>query len=211
MNIILKNGRLYDKKYNSEELVDVTSEAEKYLINSNIDCSEAVLGDVIELFRNNEILKSIFVERRKKVYENCDFKDSRMERALNSNSVIQEFLDYYEDMTRNDIQREIREKFDNKSFSRVELYNVVDKHSYKIDEDLYGYIDGFEQPYTLSLDSINRHYLSPLTIGNYIYSEEEDKKVFTPVNKKINLMTLLKGVTSTLNEMVLHGKEIEMY
>lgn len=222
MNIYLKNGRIYAHEFQSENLVDVTSEAEKYLFGSNVICEESVLGDVIELFVNNQLLQKIFLDKKKIVTQNRKFEDERIERILKSECMTSKFVKHFKNLSREEILKEIQEKYDMEPSSiEVVFRRDFDINNRLEDSELIASMIDNSENYALSLDSVTKFYLSPLKIKSFVFVKNptkndadnlDDNNVIShPYMKSITLGEFLLGVVSTLNEMTINGDQSELF
>lgn len=208
MILYIKNGSLLTKRFKCEELVDITHEAERYLFDTTIDCSEAIVGDLFEILNKNETLRKIFTEKRTEVYKDYNFGSERLNNAvLKDDKSLKKFINHYKDKTREEIQKEI----DNCNVEDVELKEIELEITYELNSissvvDMVG-IGLDETRYSLSLSSIDKKYFIPLVIRYYkeVTDDETGEEYFEQFDGQISTLKFFHEIFKNLDEMILEN------
>lgn len=210
MIVYLKNGSLWIKDFSEDHFIDITQEGEKYLFGTNIDCSEAILGDFFKVLNKNSHLRAIFVEDRKKAYKNMSFKNLEMQHSLLQPSQLSQFLHFYGSKTDNEIHNLCLQQ--NKTLDHLEFEVVKEDIDNSISIDFVGVRDG--EIFSMSLSPVDGLYYTPLKIKFYteFYQHTQKyKKERKDTKSKLPTHQFFYELTKNLNEMILKSHNEALY
>lgn len=205
MELILRDGKLWKKKYNSEELVDVTSEGEKYLFHTTLDSSFATVKDFFKVLNSNIHLKEIFGVRATKEYETVVFPDERVKEILCGKGVVLEFLEYYKDKTDDQVNELIRNsRAQNSDYFELEIISDFDESGNYIDTNIDFVGVASDIRYSMSMASIDPYYFTPIKVKHYkSYYGDDGEQYLDETVGEIKTYEYFYRIASNLSEMTL--------